>query len=105
MLNVSDTITVWCGSPRHHHFCANIFLPLKIIRFLFPLAKTLYFMLGTDSQEQLFLGLKLSKKKFQGGSIWRESIYSIYYQSTALTRHSGMCLWDLYLKEPNFRTS
>jgi hypothetical protein len=81
---------LWCGSPRHRLFCANILLPLKIIRFSFPLTKMLYFMLGTDSQERSFLGLKLSEKKFQGGgSIWHKSIYTIYYQSKALAMCSG----------------
>jgi hypothetical protein len=70
-------------------FCANILLPFKIFRFLFPLAKTLYFMLGTDPQERLFLGLKLSEKKFRGGvNLAREYIYYI------LSVESPNALWD-----------
>ena len=57
----SDVIVIWCSSLRDNHFCATKIAEPKKIVILFGLVEMFLLAKGTNPQEEIFLGSKLTE--------------------------------------------
>ena len=61
ILAVIDGADIWCSSLRDNHFCATKIAEPKNIIILFGLVEMFLLAKGTNPQEEIFLGSKLTE--------------------------------------------
>ena len=53
--------SLWCCSPKHHHFCIAVIGRAVLPASLIPLVKMLYLVIGATLQDRILIAQKLTK--------------------------------------------